>query len=83
MCASVFQSLGVVLYVLICGALPFDGKTLQTLRNRVTTGKFRIPYFMTTECEHLIRHILIVDPAKRLSIAQILQHCWLIMVSVM
>ena len=26
------QSLGVVLYVLVCGALPFDGATLQALR---------------------------------------------------
>lgn len=36
-----------VLYVLVCGALPFDGKTLQTLRTRVISGKFRIPYFMS------------------------------------
>jgi len=42
-----FQSLGVVLYVLVCGALPFDGSTLQTLRSKVISGKFRIPYFMS------------------------------------
>lgn len=42
-----FQSLGVVLYVLICGALPFDGSTLHDLRNIVIQGKFRIPYFMS------------------------------------
>jgi serine/threonine protein kinase len=44
----VFQSLGVVLYVLVCGALPFDGNTLQSLRSRVLSGKFRIPFFMST-----------------------------------
>jgi serine/threonine protein kinase len=43
-----FQSLGVVLYVLVCGALPFDGSTLQSLRARVLAGKFRIPFFMST-----------------------------------
>lgn len=43
-----FQSLGVVLYVLVCGALPFDGSTLQSLRNRVLSGKFRVPFFMST-----------------------------------
>lgn len=42
------QSLGVVLYVLVCGALPFDGSTLQDLRARVLSGKFRIPFFMST-----------------------------------
>lgn len=43
-----FQSLGVVLYVLVCGALPFDGATLQSLRDRVLSGRFRIPFFMSS-----------------------------------
>ena len=37
-----------VLYVLVCGALPFDGHNLQALRDRVLSGRFRIPYFMTS-----------------------------------
>lgn len=41
------QSMGVVLYVLVCGALPFDGPSLPVLRQRVLEGRFRIPYFMT------------------------------------
>ena len=41
------QSLGVVLYVLVCGALPFDGGNLQILRDRVLSGRFRIPYFLS------------------------------------
>ncbi|CAG7729991.1 unnamed protein product [Allacma fusca] len=70
-------SLGVVLYVLVCGALPFDGSTLHSLRNRVIAGKFRIPFFMSTDCEHLIRHMLVVDPSKRLNISQTLSHKWM------
>jgi hypothetical protein len=46
--AFIFQSLGVVLYVLVCGALPFDGANLQTLRDRVLSGRFRIPFFMSS-----------------------------------
>ncbi|XP_076366939.1 serine/threonine-protein kinase SIK3-like isoform X1 [Tachypleus tridentatus] len=71
-------SLGVVLYVLVCGALPFDGSTLQSLRTRVLLGKFRIPFFMSSECEHLIRRMLVVDPEKRLSVNQILQDKWIV-----
>ena len=34
--------------MLVCGALPFDGSTLPSLRARVLSGKFRIPFFMST-----------------------------------
>ncbi|XP_073458523.1 serine/threonine-protein kinase SIK2 [Aquarana catesbeiana] len=70
-------SMGVVLYVLVCGALPFDGPTLPILRQRVLEGRFRIPYFMSEECEHLIRRMLVLEPSKRLTIAQIKEHKWM------
>ncbi|XP_029428685.1 LOW QUALITY PROTEIN: serine/threonine-protein kinase SIK2 [Rhinatrema bivittatum] len=71
-------SMGVVLYVLVCGALPFDGPTLPILRQRVLEGRFRIPYFMSEECEHLIRRMLVLEPAKRLTIGQIKEHKWML-----
>ena len=36
-----------MLYVLVCGALPFDGRTLPDFKQRIMAGKFRIPYFMS------------------------------------
>ncbi|XP_045479260.1 serine/threonine-protein kinase SIK2-like isoform X2 [Harmonia axyridis] len=70
-------SLGVVLYVLVCGALPFDGSSLQALRDRVLSGRFRIPYFMSSDCESLIRKMLVLEPTKRYSVAQIKKHRWM------
>jgi len=70
-------SLGVVLYVLVCGALPFDGSTLHTLRDRVLSGRFRIPFFMSSECESLIRRILVLDPTRRYTLQQVKAHPWM------
>ncbi|KAK1168066.1 serine/threonine-protein kinase SIK2 isoform X1 [Acipenser oxyrinchus oxyrinchus] len=71
-------SLGVVLYVLVCGSLPFDGASLPALRQRVLEGRFRIPFFMSQDCENLICRMLLVDPTKRITIAQIKQHRWML-----
>uniref|UniRef100_H3D8T0 non-specific serine/threonine protein kinase n=1 Tax=Tetraodon nigroviridis TaxID=99883 RepID=H3D8T0_TETNG len=71
-------SLGVVLYVLVCGSLPFDGPSLPALRQRVTEGRFRIPFFMSQDCENLIRKMLVVDPSRRITVAQIKQHRWML-----
>ena len=73
--------MGVVLYVLVCGVLPFDERTLHHLRDKVVRGRFRIPYFMSTECESLIRKMLVVDPKKRFTIAMIKRHVWVLMLS--
>jgi len=37
----------------------------QELKERVLKGKYRIPYYMSTDCENLVRKFLVVTPAKR------------------
>lgn len=69
--------MGVVLYVLVCGALPFDGRTLQSLRLRILSGQFGVPFFMSTECESLIKSMLAIDPLKRITIREIVEHRWI------
>ena len=71
-------SLGVILYVLVSGSLPFDGQTLQDLRSRIVSCQYRIPFFLSRDCEHLIRGLLVVDPVKRLSLSFIARHRWLV-----
>eukprot|EP00063_Salmo_salar_P033058 XP_014007893.1 PREDICTED: serine/threonine-protein kinase SIK2-like [Salmo salar] len=70
-------SLGVVLYVLVCGVLPFDGPSLPALRQRVREGRFRIPFYMSQDCENLVRRMLVIEPAKRITVARIKKHRWM------
>ncbi|XP_028658488.1 serine/threonine-protein kinase MARK2 isoform X12 [Erpetoichthys calabaricus] len=70
-------SLGVILYTLVSGSLPFDGQNLKELRERVLRGKYRIPFYMSTDCENLLKKFLILNPAKRGSLEQIMKDRWM------
>jgi serine/threonine-protein kinase SIK3 len=72
-------SLGVVLYVLVSGSLPFDGATLQDLRSRVVGCQYRVPFFLSSDCEHLLKGLLVIDPDRRLPLHQIAKHPWTVM----
>ncbi|CAH0757243.1 unnamed protein product [Diatraea saccharalis] len=70
-------SLGVILYTLVSGSLPFDGTTLRELRERVLRGKYRIPFYMSTDCENLLKKFLVLNPAKRASLESIMRDKWM------
>lgn len=38
---------------------------MQELRERVLRGKYRIPFYMSTDCENLLKRFLVLNPAKR------------------
>uniref|UniRef100_A0A4W4FTU3 non-specific serine/threonine protein kinase n=1 Tax=Electrophorus electricus TaxID=8005 RepID=A0A4W4FTU3_ELEEL len=70
-------SLGVILYTLVSGSLPFDGQNLKELRERVLRGKYRIPFYMSTDCENLLKRFLVLNPVKRGTLEQSMKDRWI------
>uniref|UniRef100_A0A8C1X4F2 MAP/microtubule affinity-regulating kinase 3 n=1 Tax=Cyprinus carpio TaxID=7962 RepID=A0A8C1X4F2_CYPCA len=70
-------SLGVILYTLVSGSLPFDGQNLKELRERVLRGKYRVPFYMSTDCEGILRRFLVLNPSKRCTLEQVMKDKWM------
>ena len=71
-------SCGVVLFALMTGGLPFDDENIQKLLHKVKRGVYQIPSWVPPEARDLIWRMLTVDPAQRITTAQIQQHPWFV-----
>lgn len=73
-------SLGVLLYMLLCGQPPFYGSSRQEVMAKIKKGRFqfksKIWNVISTEAKDLISLMLTLDPQIRPSCREILSHKW-------
>jgi serine/threonine protein kinase len=70
-------SLGVVIFVMATGSVPFDDKSMPGLHDKIKKGHVHFPEHLNPECIDLLSKIFVVDPSKRIVMTDIVNHPWL------
>lgn len=78
-------SLGVIMYILLCGFPPFYSNTGQAIspgmKRRIRMGQYGFPNpewsEVSEEAKQLIRLLLKTDPTERMTISQFMNHPWI------
>ncbi|CDK28817.1 unnamed protein product [Kuraishia capsulata CBS 1993] len=71
-------SFGVVLYVLVCGRVPFDDQSVSALHEKIKRGHVEYPDHLSKECISILSKMLVVDPEKRATLRSIMAHPWMV-----
>ena len=69
-------SLGVLLYALLCGFLPFDDDNTAYLYRLIQRGKYEIPTWLSQGSVEILSDMLQTNPKRRITVRQLLTQPW-------
>ncbi len=76
-----YWSIGVVLYILLCGFPPFYDENTVVLFEKIKSGHYDFPSpiwdNISVEAKTVIANLLVVDPARRWTCEMLLQNPWI------
>eukprot|EP01084_Bolivina_argentea_P054534 99993_1 len=74
-------SLGVILYVLLCGYQPFNSHSITAMYGMIIRGQYKFPSShwdsISNDAKDLVKKLLCVDCKKRYTVHQVLKHQWI------
>ncbi|KAI1498771.1 hypothetical protein F5X99DRAFT_309534 [Biscogniauxia marginata] len=71
-------SFGIVLYVLVCGKVPFDDQSMPALHAKIKKGYVEYPNWLSSDCKGLLSRMLVTDPKQRATMYEVMNHPWLV-----
>uniref|UniRef100_A0A1I7XNV3 Protein kinase domain-containing protein n=1 Tax=Heterorhabditis bacteriophora TaxID=37862 RepID=A0A1I7XNV3_HETBA len=71
-------SLGVIVYMLVCGRLPFQETNDSETLTKILDCRYTVPDHLSIPCTNLIQRMLVRDPSKRASLAEIVTNSWVV-----
>ncbi len=73
-----FWSLGVILYIMLCGYQPFNSKSIQVMYGMIIRGQYKFPSphwdHASKESMSCVRTLMCVDPKKRYDADKFAKH---------
>lgn len=69
-------SLGVVLYVMLCGSVPFDDENVQGLQRKIREAEIVFSKSISSEAMDLIQGMVVAAPSSRMGLDQVIASEW-------
>ncbi|EAL66507.1 hypothetical protein DDB_G0281895 [Dictyostelium discoideum AX4] len=69
-------SLGVIMYAVLCGNLPWEGDSQAEISFNSVHGNYEDPTHLSAEAVHILRRMIVPNPKDRATIQELKNHPW-------